>query len=270
MKARLNEKEIFFTKGATLEHLIKKHMPDAEVVTLNGGVVSKGERGKLKISDGDRICLIKKWEIPTRKELEYLMVARHSPEVIDRIKKATIGIAGCGGLGTHAAISLARLGIGKLVIADCDVVEPSNLNRQFYFVSQIGEKKVLALKRILKKINPFLNIGAYSVRLNKTNITEIFRNVDVMIEAFDTKDAKAMLSNTFAAHYPDKPLILASGVAGYGPSNDITTRKIGKNIWVVGDLKSEAKIGNGLMSPRVGIAANHQANLALRLILGEK
>jgi len=268
MKVTLNEREINFAKKISLGMLAKRYRPGADVVTLNGGVVSKKDFGKIKITDGDRVCLIEKGKKPRREELEMLMAARHSPGVIEKIKNASAGIAGCGGLGTHAAISLARLGIGRLVIADCDVVEPSNLNRQFYFVAQIGQRKVSALKKILRAVNPFLEVEAHFVLLGKKNIPRIFGGVDVMIEAFDSKHAKATLANTFTAAFPDKPLIMASGIAGYGPSNGIRTRKIGKKLWVVGDLTSEAGIGSGLMSPRVGIAANHQANLALRLILG--
>ncbi|MDO9069202.1 MAG: sulfur carrier protein ThiS adenylyltransferase ThiF, partial [Deltaproteobacteria bacterium] len=223
-----------------------------------------------ELSDGDEIFLIRRGEIPTEEELEYLMAARHTPGVHARLKHASVGIAGAGGLGSAVAVALARVGLGKLVIADFDVVEPSNLNRQQYFIDQIGMLKVEALAENLKRINPYVVAETHSVMLTTQNIPVIFAECLIVVEAFDRADMKAMLVDTVLASMPHTTVVAASGLAGYGPNNDISTRKVTQRLYLVGDSVSEARPGSGLMAPRVGIAAAHQANQVVRLILGEE
>jgi sulfur carrier protein ThiS adenylyltransferase len=231
----------------------------------NGGV----SNDDFVLQDGDTIVLIQRGEIPEPDELLNLMAARHTPGVHAVIRQATIGIAGLGGLGSAIAIALARIGIGRLILADYDVVEPSNLNRQQFFVDQIGQPKTAALKNNLVRMNPYVHIETHNVRLSPENIADIFGQVSIMVEAFDTADGKAMLVESFCVARPDIPIITATGIAGYAPGNTILTRKLGRNLYVIGDLVTAAAPGTGLMAPRVGIAAHHQANAVLRLLLGE-
>jgi len=127
--------------------------------------------------------------------------------------------------------------------------------------------KTDALSSNLRKINPYVELEAHAVKLTPDNIFPLFGKTNVMIEAFDRADQKVMLMQAFAAVQPDVPLVAASGLAGFGPEETIGVKKMGKNIYVVGDLETGAKPGCGLMAPRVGIAASMQANLALRLIV---
>jgi sulfur carrier protein ThiS adenylyltransferase len=168
------------------------------------------------------------------------------------------------------AIALARTGVGRLIIADFDLVEPSNLNRQQYFIDQLGQPKVYALRDTLARINPHVHVAACHLRLIPENITEIFGTVDVLVEAFDQAEQKAMLVETFAAQFPGKPVVTGSGMAGFGPANSLRTTRHGRNLYVCGDGLTAAAPGVGLMAPRVGIAAHHQANAVLRLLLGEE
>ena len=270
MKIRLNEREIDLVDQVNILDLKKKYKPEADVVIYNGAILSKAQIKQIKPSSGDRVVFIKKGEIPSQKELESLMLARHTPGVHEKLKKATVGIAGVGGLGSHAAMALVRTGVGKLIIADFDIVEPSNLNRQVFNINQIGEAKVKALKKNIEKVNPYVKVKAHKVKLTEKNVPQVFEEVDVLVEAFDLPKEKIMLVNSFSKKYPEKPIIMASGLAGYTPSNWVKTRKIAKSLFIVGDMKTGAGIGCGLMAPRVGIAAHHQANLVLRLILGEE
>ncbi len=157
-----------------------------------------------------------------------------------------------------------------MIIADFDVVEPSNLNRQQYFVDQIGLPKVEALRQNLARVNPYVQVTSFNDRLTPDNVPTLFAGVDVMVEAFDAPDQKAMLAESFLAHVPGVPLVAASGLAGYGPANTVCTRRAATHLYVVGDGHSAARPGEGLMAPRVGVAAHHQANAVLRLLLGEE
>lgn len=266
LKIKLNERPFEIEAGCSLFGLRDTVKLDADVVILNGAAMS----ADAPLKDGDEVCLIRRGEAPSVHELEALMVSRHTPGVHAKVKAATVGIAGLGGLGSAIAIALARVGIGKLIVADFDVVEPSNLNRQQYFVDQIGMLKTEALISSLQKINPYVQVEGHPVRLTPGNIFPIFEKTSVMIEAFDLADQKVMLMQEFVSQKPDIPFVGASGLAGYGTEESISVRKIGKNIYIVGDLETGAVPGCGLMAPRVGIAASMQANLALRLIVDGK
>lgn len=262
----MNEQPLTVPQGLTVLGLRDQYKPEADVVVLNGFPVA--EDGDLR--DGDAVVLIARGEIPAKEELEALMAARHTPGVHATVKKACVGIAGTGGLGSASAIALTRMGIGRLVLADFDVVEPSNLNRQQFFVDQLGQPKVLALRDTLARINPYVEVTAHYTRVDEDNIPEIFGTVDVLVEAFDHAEAKAMLASAFLQACPRTPLIVATGLAGHLPSNSIVTRKAGPFLYVVGDGEAAAGPGRGLMAPRVGVAAHHQANAVLRILLGEE
>lgn len=265
MKIKINEKNTEAQEGLTLGMVAALHKPDADILILNGFPAPADSL----LKEGDELYLIRRGEIPSEEELEGLMASRHTPGVHARLKQGVVGIAGVGGLGSAVAVSLARVGVGRLVIADFDVVEPSNLNRQQYFIDQIGQYKVEALACNLRRINPYVTVEAHRVLLDPDNIPDVFSSCQVVVEAFDRADMKAMLVNRVLEALPQSAIVAASGVAGYGPSNSIVTRKAARRLFLVGDTVSEAAPGNGLMAPRVGIAASHQANQVVRILLGE-
>ncbi len=242
-----------------------QHKPDADILIINGYPGSDHQR----LFPGDRACLIRRGEQPSREELERQLIARHTPGVHDRVKNSCVGIAGVGGLGSQVAIALARVGVGTLILADFDVVEPSNLNRQQYFIDQIGLPKVSALAANLERINPWTKVTPHQVIVQPDNIHDLFSEVDVLVEAFDGADQKAMLATYWLKYFRKKPLVAGSGMAGYGPANTVTTVRVAQNFYLCGDRSSAAGPGNGLMAPRVGIVAHHQANAVLRLLLEE-
>lgn len=266
MKICVNEKLKDIPYETMLFSLKNEIKEDADVIVYNGFIM----KNDIKLKDGDCIVFIKKGEIPSEDEMEAQLMARHTPEVHNKIKKLSIGIAGLGGLGSNAAVSLARVGVGKLLLVDFDVVEPSNLNRQQYFIKHIGMKKVEALKEVISWCNPFVEVDTLDTFINKNNAVDIFKNVDIIIEAFDNPVSKAVLTNAVLTKMRDKKIICASGMAGYFSSNTIRTRKVNKNFYLVGDMENEAKPGVGLMAPRVSIAANHEANAVLRIIMNEE
>jgi sulfur carrier protein ThiS adenylyltransferase len=168
------------------------------------------------------------------------------------------------------AYSLTRIGVGHLHLIDFDVVDVTNLNRQQYFMEHVGMYKTEALKSLLMKINPYIEIKTDCVRVTEENIKELFCDNDIVCEAFDNPDAKALLVNGIMEYFPEKKLVSASGMAGFGSSNSIVTRRITKNFYLCGDRVTAPSYGNGLMAPRVAVCAAHEANMITRLILGEE
>lgn len=265
MKAFVNEKIVEAKEGTTVFQLRNEISKDADVVVYNGFEMKKDH----EIKESDRITFIKKGQVPKEEDMEALLMARHSPFVHSKLKICTVGIAGLGGLGSNVAVSLARMGIGKLLLADFDLVEPSNLNRQQYFIKHIGMKKTDALEDVIKNCNPFVKVEKRNVFLDESNIEGTFKDADIIVEAFDNAESKAMIANIVLARMKGKRLVAASGMAGCFDSNSIVTRKVTNDFYLVGDGQNEARPGSGLMAPRVAIAANHQANAVVRIILGE-
>ena len=184
------------------------------------------------------------------------------------LESAVVGIAGAGGLGSNCAMHLVRAGVKKLVIADFDVVGESNLNRQFFFRDQLGRKKVDALGENLRRIEPDLSLDLHDLRLAPDNIDWTFSGCSVIVEAFDSADAKSMLLHALLPL--GKPIVSASGIAGWGRSLAIGQRRIGKNLILIGDTSSDVSNGLAPFSPRVGIAAAMEANAVVSLLLGEE
>ena len=194
------------------------------------------------------------------------LFSKHDPRVLAALRKSTVGIAGAGGLGSNVAISLARAGVGRLIIADFDRIEPSNLNRQQYFVGQIGRRKVEALIENLKRINPFSEYSVHDTKISGRNVDRIFGAADILVEAFDKAEAKHMLIEAWLSLFPERPIVAASGLAGYGKNRKIHVRKMG-NLYICGDEESEAAPGVSPMAPRVAIVANMQANCVVELLV---
>ena len=188
-----------------------------------------------------------------------------TPEERTVLESARVGIAGAGGLGSNCAMHLVRSGVKHITIADFDVVNESNLNRQFFFRDQIGQKKVEAVKANLLRIEPDADIRAVDIRLDASSAREIFADCGIVVEAFDAVDAKVMLVSAFASS--GKKLVTASGLAGWGRSNAMRVRKMG-SIVAIGDGETSVGDGAAPVSPRVGIAAAMEANAVVSLLLG--
>ena len=208
-----------------------------------------------------------KKRIPSREELQNALLSRCTREEVEKLRNAEAAVAGLGGLGSHVSVFLARAGVGHLHLVDFDKVEMSNLNRQHYFISHLGMDKTEALKEQLLQINPWLDIKTSCERVTEENIPRLFQNADIICEAFDRPENKAMLVNSCLEFFPEKPLVCASGMAGFGRSNAIVTRQVGKNFYLCGDGVSGIEEGEGLTASRVALCAAHEANLILELIL---
>lgn len=205
----------------------------------------------------------------TQEELHAALVERHGADIQQKLDRASVGIAGLGGLGSNIAVHLARLGVGRLVLVDFDTVDVTNLNRQHYTMKDIGVPKTLALLEQLEEINPYLQYEPYTERVIPANVERMFAGCDVVCEAFDRADQKAMLIETLLERLPDTVVVSGSGMAGYGSANAIRTERCFGRLYVCGDGTSDIADGVGLMAPRVAVCAAQQATMVLRLLLGE-
>jgi len=210
------------------------------------------------------------WEvvdlIPTKEEWNKALVERHGEDVQKKFSMATVAICGLGGLGSNIAISLARAGIGKLILIDYDRVDITNLHRQQYKANQIGMNKTDALRNNLLEIAPYIELKTYTVRITEDNATELLKDADIICEAFDNAEAKAMLTNLVLETMPDKYLVAASGMAGFGSANTIKTRKAMSRFYLCGDEESDVQSEGSLVSSRVMLCAAHQAHTVLRIL----
>lgn len=205
---------------------------------------------------------------PTEAEMRQALEARHGAALQQKLQAASVAICGLGGLGSNIAISLARAGIGRLHLIDFDRVDLSNLNRQQYAAAQLGSDKTEALREILNAAAPYCSVSTDTVRITEQNVRELLAQDDVICEAFDRAEEKAMLVNRVLELYPEKYLISASGMAGISSANAIKTRKIAGRFYLCGDGISDVADG-GLFSSRVMLCAAHQAHMVIRILAGE-
>lgn len=197
------------------------------------------------------------------------LVQRHGRENQEKLSRSVVGIAGLGGLGSHIAFSLARLGVGRLVLVDFDYVEVTNLHRQQYALHQVGMEKPQALAEELRRVNPFSVYETHFTRVTPENVKRLFQGCQVVCEAFDCAEEKAMLTENVLTVLNGIPLVAASGMAGIGSGNNIRTERVMKNFYLCGDGISDVSLSGSLAEPRVALCAAHQALMVLRLLLGE-
>lgn len=203
-------------------------------------------------------------------EIRDALVERHTSTVQDKLDAAHVAIAGLGGLGSTIAVALARIGVGHLHLIDFDRVDMTNLNRQQYFLKDLGQYKTEATRANLAQINPYITVTIDTVKITEDNVIPLLAHDDIICEAFDVPESKTLLVNAVLERLQGKPLVCASGMAGFRSANLIATRRISHNFYCCGDAQTAPKPGAGLMAPRVGIAACHEANMITRLILGEE
>lgn len=208
--------------------------------------------------------------IPTREEMYRALEERHGAEIQKKLSEASVAVCGLGGLGSNIAVALARAGVGRLYLYDFDKVDISNLNRQQYFPEQLGMPKNEALADTLKRIAPYCDIVSHQVKLSEENIPQLLGDADIICEAFDKAEQKAMLVNFVLENMPEKYLVSGSGMAGFAPSNMIQTKRVTKRFYLCGDEVSDVDDGVGLVASRVLICAGHQAHAVIRIIVNSE
>jgi len=204
----------------------------------------------------------------TKEEWYNALEQRHGAELQQKFSEASAAVCGLGGLGSNVAISLARAGVGTLLLIDFDRVDISNLHRQQYSVSQLGICKTDAMQQILAEIAPYCNVKTHTIKLAEDNLS-LIAECDIVCECFDNAECKAMLVNGIAERYPEKYIIAASGMSGLHTGNTIQTKKRGKRLYLCGDGTSDVADDGTLFAPRAMLCAAHQANTVLRIIAGK-
>lgn len=207
--------------------------------------------------------------IPTKEEMKEALEIRQGRELTERFSSATVAVCGLGGLGSNIAISLARAGIGKLILIDFDRVDVTNLHRQQYKAAQVGEYKTDALTATLKEIAPYVALESHPLRMTEENTAGLLKDADVICEAFDRPEAKAMLTNLVLEMMPETCLVAASGMAGMDSGNRIRTRRVTDRFYLCGDGSSDVDTAGSLVAPRVMLCAAHQAHTVLRILAGQ-
>ncbi len=204
--------------------------------------------------------------IPSKEEWNNALEERHGKELHKAFSSATVAVCGLGGLGSNIAIALARAGVGRLILCDFDRVDITNLHRQQYKADQIGMFKTEALAENLKEIAPYISLEVYTERITEENAVALLSDADIICEAFDDAECKAMLTDVVLSEMPDQYLIAASGMAGLYDANRIKTRKVTSKFYLCGDEKSDIADGIGLVSSRVMVCAAHEAHTVLRIL----
>ena len=208
-------------------------------------------------------------KIPTQEELYAALEERHGKALQAAFSAATVAVCGLGGLGSNITISLARAGVGKLILLDFDTVDISNLNRQQYAVTQLGIPKPEAMAQSLRYIAPYCDVVTHTVRLTEENVPDLLCDAHIICEAFDTPQAKAMLVNTVLENLSDAYIVAASGMSGLHTANTIHTRKLTNKLYLCGDGESDVAVDKTLFAPRVMLCAAHQAQAVLRILAGK-
>ena len=206
--------------------------------------------------------------LPTREEVHQALAARHGEELQRRFADAHVAICGLGGLGSNIAIALARAGIGSLHLIDFDRVDLANLNRQQYAFDQLGQPKTEAMARTLARIAPYVEVRTDDVRLTDENLAPLLSGADIVCEAFDKAEAKAILVNGVLERLPGAIVVAASGLAGLGTANTIRTRRVGSRLYLCGDDMSDVDDLGTLYPTRAMLCAAHQAHMILRILAG--
>lgn len=270
MQIQLNGKNLNNIHKEFIEDLLEctNYLKSSNNIYIQNGFLVKSDAS---IKDGDELYIIPKDQEIHEDDLQCFLSSRHSNNVIGKLKNAKVAILGLGGLGSNTAMNLARSGVGHIKVIDFDIVDPSNINRQNYFLDQISMNKSQATLDNLKRVNPYIKVESLNVYLDENNYDEYLSDVDIIVEAFDNPVCKADITRFFMSNYEsifrEKYLVASSGMAGYYKSNIIRTKQLKERIYMCGDFKNSACEFNGLMAPRVSIVAGHQSNCVIRILM---
>ena len=193
----------------------------------------------------------------------------------ERISKSRVTVCGCGALGTVLANVLVRAGVGFVRIVDRDFVEISNLQRQVLFDESdvIGNlPKSEAAARKLREINSAVTIEPIVADIDRTNIIELCKDVDLILDGTDNFEVRYLIND--AAVSLNKPWIFGGCVGSHGQSMTIIPGETPCLRCVFEAAPGPGEVGTcetaGVLGPIVNVVASYQAAEALKLLAGKK
>ncbi|MDE5807243.1 MAG: HesA/MoeB/ThiF family protein [Muribaculaceae bacterium] len=193
-------------------------------------------------------------------------ISRHG---LEKLRKATALVVGCGALGSMTAIQLAASGVGRLRIVDFDTIDISNLQRQFFYsTAEAGKKKVYSLASRIKELNPEVEVEAVDSIFTSESARPLVTGCDIVVEATDNHSS--MLTLDRICEEAGIPCVLA-GVSGF--SGQVTTCLPGHRRYREVFPEVENPGGQpcsiaGVMGPAAAVAASIEAAEAIKSIVG--
>lgn len=196
-----------------------------------------------------------------------ILIEKISEEGQQKLLSSRVLVAGAGGLGSTVLANLASVGIGHIGIIDNDVLELTNLNRQYiHKFANIDKAKVDSAKQWINEFNPDIEVKTYQLRLDEANYEEIVKDYDLIIDAFDSYKSKFLLNKIAAA--TDKTLIHGGVTEFFGQVTTIVPNKSACLACILPDYDVNAYIVKGVISPAVTTIASIESLEAVKVLLG--
>ncbi len=185
-----------------------------------------------------------------------------------RLFESTVLVAGLGGLGGVLAELLARVGVGRLLLADGDIFVPSNLNRQWLATqATLGANKARVAAHHLHDINPALLAEPIPEYLTPDNLTTFLSQTQIVVDGLDNLRTRREL--IYAARRTAVPYVHGAVVGRFGQVTTILADDRDSFARIYSDKILEVEWGREILAPVVSLIASLQAQEAIRLLLGQ-
>ncbi len=196
-----------------------------------------------------------------------ILIDEISEEGQKKLLSSKVLIAGAGGLGSTIIANLAAVGVGHIGIVDSDIVEISNLNRQYiHKFTNIGKSKVDSAKEWIGEFNPDIEVISYNLRLEESNCKNIIKDYDLIIDAFDSYESKFLL-NKIAVD--SAKVLIHGGVTEFsGQVMTVIPNSTACLACLFPDYDNSAYVTKGVLSPAVSAIASLEAFEAVKILLG--
>ncbi len=184
----------------------------------------------------------------------------------EKLKKAKVLVAGAGGLGSPVSTYLTIAGVGKIILADFDSVDPSNLNRQFlHHEKDIGRLKIESAKEKLLSMNPDIEVETIAEMLTESNLETLVPECDIIVDALDNLETRHILNRLAIKR---KIPLIHGAVTGY--DGQVTTIVPGKTpcFYCIFPRISKKEVFP-ILGATPGIIGSIQANEAIKFLTGQ-
>jgi len=192
-----------------------------------------------------------------------------SVEENESLKECKVCVIGCGGLGGYIIEMLGRLGVGYITAVDGDAFEESNLNRQILSDTvSLGNKKAIAAKERMEKVNPLIEVTAVTKRLTSSNGRDILYGADVVVDALDNIETRLALETL--CEELGIPLVHGAIAGWYGQVTTILPGDRTLSRFYAGKklIGEEKRYGNPSFTP--ALVASIQVSEVVKLLIGRR